>query len=444
MNLPSIIDIKVSLFEGLEWAVSALKKHTPERTAILYNGDDSLIDPPADCRYLWVYVSTIGELNALSRLLDVLTNQYPASGLVILTDHPHYLDAFKSQYPDASVVSHGENGDGIETLFATFPPLLLLITEIPLLLFDAPCRLSFKVLYYCAQHGGRVFVVNGWLYGEQPSCTMDRLEHRLFSAHYTQLVDAYMLQQSADRARLVAAGATAEKLHVTGNLKFDNFLSRQGCGLDKAELISGERTVLVCGCVTNISEQQLILATCQRLRDRFPDLLCVLAPRHPENSERMQQLQAMLTNAGLTFALRTQQQQPLAADIDVLVLDTFGELQHFYQLADFCYVGLNHNLLEPLAFAKPTYVTPGWDTRYPSFPLYQTLREKALITEAPAATSESLAETIIATQQSTATDDEAFVRARIQALSGTLEQNLGIIQAVMATTPASTPCCAHS
>lgn len=435
MKPSRFIDIKVTLFEVLEWAVCTLKKHPPERTAILYNGDDSLIDPPGDCHYLWVYVSTIGELNALTRLLAALKTRYPASGLVILTDHPHYLDAFKGKYPDASVVSHGKNGEGIETLFATFPPLMLLITEIPVLMFDAPCRLSFKVLYYCVRHGGRIFIVNGWLYGEHPSCRMDTLEHTLFSTNYTQMIDAYMIQQTADVAPLQAAGVPANKLHVTGNLKFDNFLSSPNDGLDRAVCVPNDRTLWVCGCVTNVSEQQLILQTYQRLKAAFPQLLCVLAPRHPENAERMQLLTAMLTDAGLNFVLRTQQ-HPVTADVDLLVLDTFGELQNFYQLADLCYVGLNHNLLEPLAFLKPTYITPGWDTRYPSFPLYQTLLEKGLIFEADTATAESLAHLITATLPTTDPGGDESVLARVKALSGTLEKNLSIIEAVMPPPPA--------
>lgn len=435
-KMPSFIDVKVSLFELLEWAVCSLKKHTPERTAILYNGDGSVIDPPRDGRYLWVYVSTIGELNALSQLLAALHRHYPACGQVILTDHPHYLDAFKQRYPQASVVSHGENGDGIETLFGTFPPLMLLITEIPMLMFDAPCRLSFKVLYYCARHGGRIFMVNGWLYGEQPSCTMDRLEYQLFAENYTDLIDAYMLQQATDAELLQEAGVPLEKIHVTGNLKFDNFLSVQACALQPADIYAGRRTLLVCGCVTNISEQQLIIATCQQLKTHFPDLLCVLAPRHPENRERMQILDKMLREAGLRFVLRTQQQQPLDASTDLLVLDTFGELQSFYQLGDLCYVGLNHNLLEPLAFLKPTYVTPGWDSRYPSFPLYRTLLAHGLIAEAAAATPDDLADLIITDQQMAADRTEISVRERIQALSGTLAKDLDLIRALVPAAPA--------
>lgn len=437
MKFPSFIDVKVSLFELLEWAVCSLKKHTPERTAILYNGDGSLIDPPHNGHYLWVYVSTLGELNALSQLLAELHTRYPACGLVILTDHPHYLDAFKTKYPQASVVSHGENGDGIETLFATFPPLMLLITEIPMLMFDAPCRLSFKVLYYCARQGGRIFMINGWLYGERPSCTMDRFEYSLFATDYTRLIDAYMLQQATDAELLQEAGVSLKKVHVTGNLKFDNFLTGKLCPLDPTEVYLGERSLLVCGCVTNVSEQQLIVATCQRLKTKFPRLLCVLAPRHPENRERMQILHNMLTEAGLNFVLRTQQQQPLDPAVDLLVLDTFGELQSFYQLGDLCYVGLNHNLLEPLAFLKPTYVTPGWDSRYPSFPLYRTLLEHKLIAEAAAATPEALAELILATQQSAADHREISVHERIQALSGTLDKDLSIIQAVVPAAPAA-------
>lgn len=445
-----MVGLKIKLFELMEWAVSTLKQTTTQPCAVLSSGDMS------HSSHLWVYVSTIGELNALTSLLTRLQDLYPSAGLVLLTDHPHYLEAFKYKYPDATVVSHGENGGGIQTLFARFPPVMLLLAEIPMRMFDAPCRLSFKVLHYCRQHGGRIFVVNGWLYGEQPTCTMERLENSLFADHYSQGIDAYMLQRAEDLGPLKTAGIAEEKLHLTGNLKFDNLLSKKFSSLNKSEVYTGTRTLLVCGCVTNISEQQLILATYQRLKSHLPELLCVLAPRHPENSERMQLLSTMLEDAGLSFALRTAQQQPLAIDVDVLILDTFGELQDFYQLSDICYVGLNHNLLEPLSFLKPTYVTPGWESRYPSYPVYRTLLDKDLIVEAQAATAESLAAAILTETQPFKTyiepsselghelNFEQRLLHKIKDLSGTLDQNLDIIQAALSqrsapTAPARAP-----
>jgi 3-deoxy-D-manno-octulosonic-acid transferase len=58
----------------------------------------------------------------------------------------------------------------------------------------------------------------------------------------------------------------------------------------------------------------------------------------------------------------------------VLILDTIGELRDFYAASTVCYVGVNHNILEPLAFGKPVTVSPGWEATFPSYPVYELLR----------------------------------------------------------------------
>jgi hypothetical protein len=52
---------------------------------------------------LWVFVSTIGELNAIEPLLRSIVAQLPALKLVLITDHAHYRDGFVARYPAAEV-----------------------------------------------------------------------------------------------------------------------------------------------------------------------------------------------------------------------------------------------------------------------------------------------------------------------------------------------------
>ena len=71
-----------------------------------------------------------------------------------------------------------------------------------------------------------------------------------------------------------------------------------------------------------------------------------------------------------------------------------GELRDFYFAATVAYVGRDHNLLEPLAFDKPVFVGPGWDTRYPSYPVYKMLLDQGALIEA--ADARALAEAWLA------------------------------------------------
>lgn len=376
-------------------------------------------------KYLWVYASTIGELNAISVLVDYLIDKNPSLGLIILTDHPHYLTAFHNKYDQAIILCHGQAASDIKKYFKEYPPSLLIIAEIPCLMFDAPCRLAFKVIRECKMSGGRVAVVNGWLYDQKPTCRMDSLENYLFSDAYKFLIDCYLMQRESDKTELVGHGVDENKIIVTGNLKFDAVQISSPDETLKSEIIgSGDRRILVCGCVTNVSEQELILEAFKDLLVSCPDVLLVLAPRHPENASRMKILRDMLDRFELSWMLRSEQTGVVGENINVLVLNTMGELHRFYGIGDICYVGLNHNILEPLSYLKPVVITSGWDQQYPSYPVYEALKDDSAIKHLePDACeiSKAFSETLAVQSFGTSSSIKKLIRNRSGALSRATE-----------------------
>jgi 3-deoxy-D-manno-octulosonic-acid transferase len=88
-----------------------------------------------------------------------------------------------------------------------------------------------------------------------------------------------------------------------------------------------------------------------RLRADFPGLLTVLAPRHPERGAAIAE---MATAAGITAALRSRGQQP-AAETDIYISDTVGELGLVYRLAPVVFIGgslASHGGQNPIEAAK--------------------------------------------------------------------------------------------
>ena len=102
---------------------------------------------------------------------------------------------------------------------------------------------------------------------------------------------------------------------------------------------------------------------------QLPSALLILAPRHPEVKDRMTKLRTMLAERRLQYAFRSEMGDvPIPGALNCLVLDTMGELKDFYAAGTIAYVGLNHNVLEPIAYGKPVVVTPGWEPVYPKLP----------------------------------------------------------------------------
>lgn len=352
-------------------------------------GHLELTTPDRPLASLWVFVSTIGELNAIDPLLREILSLRPQLKLVLITDHPHYRDSYLARYPAAEVcVTRGHSSDAA-MLAGHYPPQLLVVGEIPCWPSDAPCRFSFAFLLAAKQAGAAVVLVNGWLYHYRPASRMDDLERRLFQGDYLRAFDAIGVQTDEMRQHLLTAGAIARRVVVTGNIKFDAVrrpdwspaMARSPAML--RALMDSARPVIVSGCVTDFAEQQMVLDAFVAVRKRHPDTLLVLAPRHPEVHERMQALRGFLGQRGLASVFRsTVADVPIAVDTACVVLDTMGELRDFYAAATVAHVGVNHNVLEPLAFGKPVTVLPGWDITYPSYPVYRTLMDGEALLEA--------------------------------------------------------------
>lgn len=162
-------------------------------------------------------------------------------------------------------------------------------------------------------------------------------------------------QVSADR--FLALGLPPENLFNSGNLKFDLQLNprlHEMISQQKAALKIASRPVWIAGS-THEGEESLILAAHQRLLQRYPDLVLILVPRHPERFEGVADL---VEKSGLAFVRRTRH-CALSEKESVLLGDTMGEMMLLYGLANVAFVGGSlvkhggHNPLEPLAFRLP-------------------------------------------------------------------------------------------
>lgn len=337
---------------------------------------------------LWVFASTIGELNATAPFLRALHLRLRGVRLVLITDRALYAAAFTEIFPAAVVfVTQGHSRDA-RRLRRAFPPALLVIAEIPCLPADAPCRFSYAFLRAAKLAGAAVCLVNGWMYGYAPSCRMDRLERTLLGREFVRQLDIACVQNQDVAALLIAWGADPARVLVTGNIKFDA-MQRRDWSPELARspellksLLRDRRPIVVAGCVTDYPEQARVLDAFVRLRAARPDALLVMAPRHPEVAEHMSALAGFIAERGLIAAFRSRSRDgPLPAGVVCLVLDTIGDLADFYAAAAVCYVGVDHNLLEPLAFDKVVTVGPGWNPTYPSYPIYRALMDAGGVVE---------------------------------------------------------------
>ena len=239
-------------------------------------------------------------------------------------------------------------------------------------------------------------------------------------------------QSDLDKARLVAAGAPAECVDVTGSFKFD--VARRNPEKE-AELSAwmfgpsgrpaGVRVLL--GGSTWPGEDEVLLKTYRALVDRaaggaLPRL--VLAPRHFEKADAVE---ANIRAAGFGCVRRSRGERPSSAPQtpEVLLADTTGELMGLYGLADAVFVGKSlcahgsQNMIEPCLCGKPTFVGPYTENFRPV--MSDLLESEAIVQVKDAAELEAR---LLAALSPEGADESARLAARVTAA---VERRRGVV-----------------
>lgn len=169
-------------------------------------------------------------------------------------------------------------------------------------------------------------------------------------------------QDEATAKRFQALGVSAERVVVTGSLKFDitppAALIEQALQLKQQWHLEG-RPVLVAAS-THSGEDIPILLAFTAIRKKYKNALLILVPRHPE---RFENVASVIRQKRFALARRSLG-EPVTAETAVLLGDSMGELMLWYALADIAFVGGSllpvggHNMLEPMALGVSTLSGP--------------------------------------------------------------------------------------
>jgi 3-deoxy-D-manno-octulosonic-acid transferase len=298
---------------------------------------------------IWVHAVSVGEVLAVSRLVEEIRNRAPGHRVLISTTTKTGQQLARQRFGDEYVFYFP-----LDIPFAIRPylnvlrPKSVIIAETEF--WPNFCRLARR-------SGARIAVVNA------------RISDRSFSGYrrwkfFLQKVlaniDLFLAQTEEDAGRLLLIGATPDRIRVTGNLKFDLPAPDPPAVVDTLRLAFRESKaapILVCGSTVD-GEEPLLLRAFESVRASYPQSVMVLAPRHPE---RFSVVAALLEKLGTPFLRRSLWAgEPLNGTI--LLLDTIGELAAIYCLADVAFVGGSlvprggHNIIEPAQNGVPVLI----------------------------------------------------------------------------------------
>ena len=306
---------------------------------------------------IWVHAVSVGEVLTARPLISDLKRRYPNLRMFLSTTTMAGQQLARRNVPDVDAVFYFPFDFAFvvrRTLDLVRPKLFVMMeTEIwPNLLRE------------CRARGVKTAIVNGRLSPRSfPRYRMIRPMMRRVLDH----IDKFLVQSEESARRFIDLGADPARVVVTGSLKFDSLevssTALQARARDRVLRyfrVPASRPVIVAGS-TMKGEEIAVLRAFRRVRSTAPNTLLVLAPRNPERFGEAEQL---ARQEGWKVARRSDLAIDSEPRVDIVVLDTIGELATIYQIATVVFVGGSlvatggHNVLEPAVFGKPIVFGP--------------------------------------------------------------------------------------
>jgi 3-deoxy-D-manno-octulosonic-acid transferase len=300
---------------------------------------------------IWVHAVSVGEVQAAQPLVTQLRRRHPAYQVLLTTVTPTGAARARLLFGDQVLLRYVpfDLPGAVKRFFDRVQPKLAMILETELWpnLYGECGRRSVPLVLASA----RVSPRSVGKYRRLMSLFRKTLSYGIVIA----------AQSESDAERFHSIGASPERTHVTGNIKFD-FQPPEGIEVLgrrwRDENLPG-RPVWVAGS-THEGEEAMVLDAHRQVLERFPDALLVLVPRHPQRFEVVRHLLAKRHEA---VVFRSSGARP-PPGTRVLLGDTMGELMKFYAAADVAFVAGSlvpiggHNLLEPASVGLPVLTGP--------------------------------------------------------------------------------------
>ncbi|WP_179490234.1 3-deoxy-D-manno-octulosonic acid transferase [Granulicella arctica] len=299
---------------------------------------------------VWVHAVSVGELLAATRLVGELEAALGDGWRVVISTTTATGQALARERFGAERVFFYplDFGWAVRAYLRALRPRLLVLME---------SELWPRMLTECERAGVPVAVVNARV--SDRSFARGVRVRTIWGALLWR-VTLFLTQSAADAQRLVAIGAHADKVRVAGNLKYDVRAPKRSRVAELIHEAAAGRRIVVAGSTVEgkpSHEEELVMQAMALVWNELPDVLFVLAPRHPD---RFSYAYSLAAEFGVTSAteLIGGKKVPTTARRTIL-LDTIGDLAAVYELANVAFVGGSlvkrggHNPLEPAQFGVP-------------------------------------------------------------------------------------------
>ena len=314
---------------------------------------------------VWVHAVSVGEVMAATRLVRELEAVLGAGWVIVVSTTTATGQALaRERFGSGRVFFYPlDLGWAVRRYLRMLRPRMLVLME---------SELWPRMLMECGRAGVPVAVVNArvsdrsFRRGARVRAVWGRVLRR---------VGLFAAQSEEDARRLAAMGVREASVRVTGNLKYDVRAPGQSRVAELVREIAAGRPVVVAGSTVGrlgesaLSEEEMVIQAWAGAARREMRAMLVLAPRHPERFAEVESVArgvrlGKVSEIGAAGGMSGVLEEPA---IEILLLDTIGDLAGVYGVADVAFVGGSlvakggHNPLEPAQFGVPVVMGASYE-----------------------------------------------------------------------------------
>jgi len=282
-------------------------------------------------RPVWIHAVSVGEAVLAARVAAEIKKRFPDISIVVSTTTQTGND-----------MARKSAGDVIDAVFYYPLDISAVVARVvrlinPRLYMMMETELWPNLLEELHSKSIPVVLANGRI-SDASFANYRRI--RVITKYILRCIDRFCMRSEQDAKRIEQLGAPADKVFVTGNVKFDTGgVSCDDGKIDKKCLGFDPGDEIIVAGSTHSPEEQAIITVYGELRKKQDNLKLVLAPRHVERAPAVIKL---IETAGLEcrrFSDVTEGEQPERGKYDVLLVDTIGHLKDLYSVATLVFIG---------------------------------------------------------------------------------------------------------
>lgn len=300
-------------------------------------------------RPIWLVASSVGEVTIALKVIERLKQSVDSPLILSVTTSTGRTRALQAQArPDAVFFHPFDIAGHVSRTLKHFNPALIVLVETEL--WPVLMEQSFERSIPVAQISGRM-------------SERSYRRYRALRPYFAPLIrccSALLMQGADDAKRLRDIAGELATIEVIGSVKEDYLPPDEFLLKELRVTLSAWSDTLIFTCgSTRPGEEEILCDAFILLKNSFPGLRLIIAPRH---LERVGEVEQILRSRGLSYQLLSK--GPPSTDIEVVILDSIGKLNAIYHLSRIAFVGGTlapiggHNLLEPALAGCPVLFGP--------------------------------------------------------------------------------------